>query len=194
MEATLIRIQRVAERTSHLVVYAGGALLLVSAGFVAIVVIARKIFNFSIIGADELTGYAYAISMAWGFSYVLFQGAHIRVDVLYVRLPFRIRCLLDALTAVVFAFVICFLTYRVFNVLEETLHLQAVSSTPLQVPLWIPQVLLVLGLTFFSFCLLLVLLRTLRALVQGEPELVEQIARAPSVLAKDEPGTDHESG
>ena len=37
-------------------------------------------------GADELSGYALAISSAWGFSSALLSRSHIRIDTVYVRI------------------------------------------------------------------------------------------------------------
>ena len=43
----------------------GGALLIVAAFVIGIDVVIRKLFNLSIGGADELSGYALAIGSAW---------------------------------------------------------------------------------------------------------------------------------
>ena len=53
-------------------------------------VLARRLLGHSIIGVDELAGYAFGIAMAWGFAQALFMRAHIRVDLVYLRLAVKI--------------------------------------------------------------------------------------------------------
>ena len=91
MTDMLKTIQNSSEKFSRFAVYAGGVILVLAACLVVFEVIARKFFSFTITGVEELSGYAYAISMAWGFSFTLFQRGHIRVDVVYVLLPYRLR-------------------------------------------------------------------------------------------------------
>lgn len=172
------RLQFHVERISKVGAYCGGALLFAAVGLVVFEVVARKFFEFSISGADELSGYAYALSMTWGFVYALHTHAHIRVDVLYVRLPHKVRCILDVVSLTAFTGLIGFLTYRAILVVEESIAIGALSSTPLAVPLVIPQVFWVAGLVFFTFCLVVVLVRVSRALVRGDFLRVEEIAKA----------------
>ena len=71
-------------------VWVGGALLLAAAITVSVDVIVRKLFNLSLGGADELSGYAFAIGVAWALPFALLQRANIRIDALYGKLPARI--------------------------------------------------------------------------------------------------------
>ena len=171
------RLQSIAERISRVSVYAGGTLLLIAVGLVTFEVFARKLFNYSIAGADELSGYAYALSMTWGFAYALHRGAHIRVDVIYMRLPLAAQCVLDVVSLSAFSFLVVFLTYRGYFVLEQTISLGGRADTPMATPLVIPQVPWLLGLAFFSFCVVLLLLRSFRALVKGDLIGVQKIAK-----------------
>jgi TRAP-type C4-dicarboxylate transport system permease small subunit len=178
------RIQSVAESISRIAVYIGGALLLIAVFLVTFEVISRKFFNYSMAGADELAGYAFALSMAWGYAHALFRRSHIRVDAVYARLPFTLRCYLDVIALIAFAALLTLLSYRAITVLEETLALDAKANTPLSTPLWIPQTLWVAGILFFTICLFIVLARSFLALVKGDLELVREIAHGPPVVAE----------
>jgi len=170
------RLQAIAERISRFGAHVGGALLLIAVGLVTFEVIARKFFTYSLAGADELAGYAYALSMTWGFSYALHKRAHIRVDVVYARFPLPIRCVLDVVAFVAFTGLMGLLTLRGYSVLEQTISLDGRADTPLAVRLVYPQVPWLLGLAFFTFCLALLSLRSFKALVTRNYDMAHEIA------------------
>lgn len=171
------RVQALSERIAQIAAYLGGALLFFAAGLIVFEVIARKYFHFSITGADELAGYAYALSMTWGFAYAFHKHAHIRVDVIYLRLPFKLRCFLDLVTLVAFTGLVALLAYHAFISLEYTIAIGARSDTPLATPLSVPQSLWFAGLLFFGLCLLIALVRALQALVRGDYRTIESITQ-----------------
>ncbi|MEX2643875.1 MAG: TRAP transporter small permease [Acetobacterales bacterium] len=174
-------VQVVAEGVARVAAYIGGAFLVVSALIVTFDVVTRKLFLFSIAGADELSGYALAASMSWGYAYALFCRAHIRVDALYVRLPIRIASVLDVLSLLLFAGVIGLANWHAWFVLSESIRMDAVSGTPLTTPMWIPQSVWLAGMLFFLLCILLVMLRSIALLVAGDLDNLRRIAGAPSV-------------
>lgn len=174
------RLQSITETISRVGAYVGGGLLLIAVFLVIFDVIARKFFEFSLAGADELSGYAYVISMTWGYVYALHRRAHLRVDVVYMRLPLLARCVLDVVSLLAFSALILLFTYRAYLLLENTVSLGSVAWTPLATPLVIPQVPWVLGFAFFGFCLILLLLRSVRAVAHGDLAMVQEIAHGPA--------------
>ena len=170
------RLQTIAERISRSAAHVGGVLLFIAVGLVTFEVVARKVFNYSVAGADELSGYAFALSMTWGYAYALHRRAHIRVDVVYARFPLVVRCVLDVVAFVAFTGLFALLTYRGYSVLEQTIDLGGRADTPLAVPLVYPQVPWLLGLVFFTLCLALLSLRSFKALVTRDYDLAHEIA------------------
>ncbi len=61
-------------------------MLLVASILICIDITLRYTMSVTLGGADELSGYALAISSAWGFSSALLSRSHIRIDTVYVRL------------------------------------------------------------------------------------------------------------
>jgi TRAP-type C4-dicarboxylate transport system permease small subunit len=175
------RLQTVCENLARHSVQAGGLMLLVSAVFVTFEVVARKLFGFSLAAVDELSGYVFGIATTWALSLALFRRSHIRVDALYVKLPTRLRGILDVLALASLAVVFSLLAFQAVQVFLETLRLGAEANTPLRTPLWIPQVFWVTGLCFFVFNIYLLLIRTSIALLRGDHRLVHALAAAPSV-------------
>lgn len=156
------------DRMAQIGAWVSGAILLLASIMIAIEVILRKLFAISMGGADELSSYALAISCSWGFSFALFRKAHIRIDVLYVRLPRKCRHLMDLLALVLFGLYMIMLSYFAFTVVQTSLAKHSVANTPLATPLWIPQGLWFLGLIGFTVTILLILAGTLRYLMAGD--------------------------
>jgi len=80
-----------------------GAIFIGLSVVVTIETIARKLFKFSIQGADELGGYALAAGSVIAFSLALVGRNHIRVDVFHERFPARLQAMLNALSYLLLA-------------------------------------------------------------------------------------------
>lgn len=172
---------RFLDRVSRVAIVAGGGLIFAAALLVSFDVIARKLVGTSLGGADELSGYALAISTTWGFAAVLLARGNVRVDALYQRLPARLRGILDLVGLTALALFAVPLARHGYAVLETSWELGALSNTPLKTPLWIPQSLWVAGLVLFSVVLVALLLRAATALVKGDDATVARLAGARSI-------------
>lgn len=171
-----------AARVARFAAVGGGLLLLASAVMISVEIVMRRIFATSLVGVDEIAGYAFAVAMAWGFAHALFVRAHIRVDVLYLRLPSSIQRILDVVAVAAFAGIIGLVVVKATGTLAETLRIGARASTPLATPLWIPQTLWLSGLIFFLLCLILRLFDLARAIAVGDHETAMRLG-APQSLA-----------
>jgi len=145
----------------------GGASLLAMAFVIVFEVFARKFFGFTITGIDETAGFVYACAMAWGFAFALFERAHIRVDLVHSQLPRGIQHILDATGLALMLGLAIFLCYRAYLLLEKSLSLKAVSPSPLQTPMWLPQGVWFVGLVFFAICVLVAFLCSLKWVFTG---------------------------
>jgi TRAP-type C4-dicarboxylate transport system permease small subunit len=171
----LARLLRLAESLSRGAVWCGGALTLASVFLIGFDVFARKFLGFTTGGADELSGYVFAISTSWSFALVLLQRANVRVDVVYQHLPVRLSAVLDWLSLVALAVFMVFLTWYAWDVAQTSWVRHAAANTPLATPLWIPQSLWVLGLVWMCIVLALMLARASTALVTGDLELIKEL-------------------
>ena len=164
-------IERLLDRAGSLsrgAVWFGGALTLASVFLICFDVVARKFLGFTTGGADELSGYGFAISTSWAFAYVALQRGNVRVDVLYQHLPARLAALLDWASVVALAVFMVFLGFHAFSVAQTSWERHAAANTPLATPLWIPQGLWVLGLLWMCVVMVLMLVRASAALVTGD--------------------------
>jgi len=168
-------------RLARVGVWFGGLLVLASAFLVAFDVIVRKLFVITVGGADELSGYAFAIGTTWALAFTLLQRANVRVDALYIRLPAALCAVLDILALLALGFFIGLLTWQAWAVLQTSLAFDARATTPLQTPLWMPQTLWVAGLVLFAFTWVPLLLRAVLALLSGDLATVRRLAGARTI-------------
>ena len=172
---------RLADRVSLRAVWIGGALLLASATLVSVDVTIRKLFSLSVGGADELSGYAFAIGIAWAFPFALLRRANVRIDALYQHMPARLAAALDLLALIALAVFVTVLARYAWEVVAGSWRLNALSNSQLKVPLWIPQGLWFLGLALFFATTLTLAIRTALALLAGDLATVRALAGARSV-------------
>ena len=170
-----------ADRVGLRAVSLGGALLLASAILVSVDVTIRKLFGLSIGGADELSGYAFAIGVAWAFPFALLRRANVRIDALYQHLSARVAALLDLLALIALAVFVTVLARYAWEVLAASWRLDALSNSQLKVPLWIPQGLWFAGLALFFATTAILTLRASLALLSGDLATVRALAGARTI-------------
>jgi TRAP-type C4-dicarboxylate transport system permease small subunit len=167
---------RWANTMSRIAIWVAGGLTLISALYITVDVLARKFLHASLGGADELSGYAFAISISWALAFATLQRANIRIDALYQLLPPRLCALLDWIALVALSVFIVYLTRYAGDVALLSWERKATANTVLATPLWIPQFLWVAGLAWLCIVLALMLIRSSIALITGDLATVKAIA------------------
>jgi TRAP-type C4-dicarboxylate transport system permease small subunit len=145
-----------------------GLIFLALSGLVAVETLARKIFNFSLQGADELGGYSLALGATIAFSLALMGRSHIRVDVFHERLPGWLQTALNWLSVVSLAAFAGLMAYLAWFVVRDTQSYQSVSQTPWATPLVYPQSAWLVGLVLFALVSAGYALRATWLLVRGD--------------------------
>lgn len=145
---------------------AGYALVVLSV-MITYDVIARKLFNAPSIGTDEIGGYIVAIMAAFGFTYALLQHAHTRIDIFYQWFPVRVRLLANLLAMTAMASYACFLAWRAWATLAESIEYKSTANTPLHTPQWIPQSVWLLGLLLFAIVSVALLVHAVWLMARG---------------------------
>src|SRR3546814_14908448 len=82
-------------KLARLLVWVGGAGLLFAAVMVSVDVVLRDLFATTIGGADEISGYLFAVSTAFALPYAPLHRVNVRIDAFYVNFPTRARSRLD---------------------------------------------------------------------------------------------------
>jgi len=121
--------------------------------------ILRKIFNHSLSGVDELSGYAIAIGAPLCFAIAAIEQSHIRINLFYSKLPKSIKSILDVCSSYTLASLSLYLTVFTFRTVEETKLFDSVAQTPWMTPLILPQSLWLIGMIIFCLASLLLAMR-----------------------------------
>ena len=108
------------EKISLRLVWLSGSLLIAAAAMVTIDVILRKLFNWTLGGADEITGYVFGVSIMFSLSYAMIHRTHIRIDAAYQYFPSWLRALMDILGAAMLTAFIAYIAYRGWFMLVDT--------------------------------------------------------------------------
>jgi TRAP-type C4-dicarboxylate transport system permease small subunit len=178
------RLHAIAEGISRVGAIVGGAMLLIASIVICIDIIMRYAFAWTVGGADELSGYALAISSAWGFSAALLTRSHIRIDTVYVRVKSRIRATLDLISLATFAFFMALVTWHAWGVLQQSYVSGSRSLSEIETPLVVPQTLWVLGLAFFVAVAVMLLARSLFSYLTGDFDQLFALIGSKSAVAE----------
>ena len=180
------RLQTIAEGISRVGAVVGGAMLLIASIAICIDITLRYLFAWTLGGADELSGYALAISSAWGLSVAVLTRSHIRIDTVYVRVRPRFRAALDLLSLATLIFFFALITYYAWGVFKQSWQSDSHSLSEIQMPLIFPQGLWVAGLAFFVAVSLLLFVRGLRSFVMRDLDGLFALIGSKSAVAEAE--------
>ena len=159
-------------------VWIGGAGIIASAVMVTVEVIIRKVFQLSLGGADEVSGYLFAIGTVWALPFALLRRANVRIDALYALLPRGVRVVLDIVAIALLTVFVAVVFWHAWKLFLGSVESWTRSITPLQTPQAIPQGFWIAGLALFLVTALVLLLSALVALIRGDLAGVNQLIGA----------------
>ena len=154
---------------------------MLAAIMVTIDVTFRKAFALTMSGSDEYSGYVFAASTTWAYSYCLLHRANVRIDALYNMLPRKVTAILDVIGLVLLHYFMSVMTYYAMIAFLNSWDKNSVSITTLATPQWIPQLFWVMGLCLFVVTVTFVTVYSVTALLQRNWDLVARIAGVPAI-------------
>ena len=181
MEAALDRLVAHSFTLARVSGWICGLLLTVSAFVIGLDIALRQIFVVTIGGANELAGYALAVSSSWGCTVALVHRIHVRIDSVYTHLSARIRALLDIIGLAAFIYFLAFVTFYAYKVLEQSIESDTHSISALGAPLAVPQAVWFAGFVVFLAVASVYLLRAMLAFAKGDLRRVRELLGARSV-------------
>ena len=166
----------VVERVSVIFGYISGVFALLMMFIIGYDVVMRHIFNNPTIWADEVSCYLLVGITFLGAAYTLNMGGHIHVETLVVRLKPKIRKRLEFITDVLSLAFLVVLVRQAYWLVKDSYVSNKISATLLRTPLYLPQLLLAIGLTWLCLQLLVHVLRNNipRLSEDGEPMLTNK--------------------
>ena len=113
-------------------------------------VVARYVFDAPTIWVQEVAVYLLIAATFVGLAPTQHAGEHIRIDVLTRRLPGRARHRLEIVTLLCIAVFAAVAGWGGWELAQQSLRFGRRSPTLLAVPVWIPQLLLPIGMALLA--------------------------------------------
>lgn len=110
----------------------------------------RYVFARPLLFADEMSVYFMVYVAFIGAALTMKMGRHIRVDILYLHLPRKVRLWLDAVTSVLGTLVTFIMTWHCAKWVIYTYRTNFISPSILETPMWIPMMVVPAGLFLWS--------------------------------------------
>lgn len=117
-------------------------------GLISIDVGLRYIFRKPFLWTDEISIYLMLYIAFIGAAATLKAGRHIQVDILWSRLPIKVRLWLDAITTFISLVVLCIVLYQTILWVYQSYVTKWTAPSILLTPFWIPQSVIPIGLFF----------------------------------------------
>lgn len=168
-------------KVSHGAAVVGGLGIIFISCMITVDVFLRKFFGTTLGGASEIAGMIFAVATAMAYPYVLLDRAHIRIDVLYSRIPVKARAFLDLAAMLIMLTFYYQLTMSTFQLLTKSWNGGSRSVGVVQVPLWMPQSLWVLGFALFTLTALFLTVFAVYGIVRRNWSMVTSVAGVPSI-------------
>jgi len=185
------KLLKTSKALSRLAIWGGGTCILLISLFICAEVLLRKFFSISSGGADEISGYALAISFSWALSLTVINRAHVRIDAIYTRMGTKTQAVLDCLSILALTIYGLVLAYYCTAILIETVALDAKANTTLGTPLWIPQSLWLIGIVLFALTCVLLTILSFLALFKGDTQRVKELVGGITTKEEAQAGVSH---
>ncbi|WOD07650.1 TRAP transporter small permease [Marinomonas sp. GJ51-6] len=126
---------------------------------IAVETLLRKVFNHSLAGVDELSGYAIAIGAPLCFAVAAIEQSHIRINLFYIRLPKTLKIILNVASAILLTVLAVYLTVFTYRTVNETNLFGSIAQTPWMTPLIWPQSIWLISMLVFAGATVFLLFR-----------------------------------
>lgn len=130
--------------------------------------VGRKLFGFSLQGTDELSGYILAVGSCLTFAVAVVAKTHIRIDLLYSRMPKFGQIFMNWLSAVGIGLTALLMVWAGWYILADSIEYQSTAPTPWATPMVYPQTAWFIGLALFFVVAAIPALRATLALLRGD--------------------------
>lgn len=152
------------ERLSTVTGYLAGWIVLAMAVLETVAVLFRRLLQVPLHFSDEYSAYLMVAAVYLGAAYTLLKDAHVRVDLVAIRLPERWRTLLRAGTSC-FALLFCaVLTWQSVRLVVFYRDIGHKSLSVLETPTWIPALIIPVGAAVLTLQMMVAIVTDLRLL------------------------------
>lgn len=179
------RIEAFVRQVSRTLAWASGAIVVFCALLVVLDIVSRSFTGRIIFESFELSCYGFAAAFGLGLAHTAIERANVRVDIVNMALPQRLRSALDVLAALALALTALMFAWHASGTLMTSYSMGARSNSSLSVLLHYPQSIWAIGIVWFAFVSVLIALRVTAAMIVGDGSTVARLAGLRSTAAAD---------
>ena len=147
------------EKISLVLGYISGGFAFLMMVIIGYDVVMRHVFDDPTIWADEVSCYLLVGVTFLGAAYTLRMDGHVRIETITDRLGQKTRTRLEFVTDVLSLVFLAIFARQAYWLVKDSYASIKISATLLRTPLYLPQLLFAIGLTWFSLQLLVHILR-----------------------------------
>ena len=149
--------------------YTSGVIIFALMCVVTVGVFFRRVLQQPLIFGEEYSAYLMVFCVYLGTAYALQQDAHIRVDVLTLRLKEKLRAYLRAITSCISIIYGAVLTWKTLALVFYYKDIGHRALSVLETPTWIPLILVPVGLSILTLEMVLCSIRDVRFVLKLRP-------------------------
>ncbi len=146
---------------SKLGAYLSAGCMLAIVGLIIVEVVCRTFFNFSTFIADEYSGYLMVAAVMAGLGFTLETDSHIKISILTSKLSPEPRRYMELMATLVAISIILFAFYHAVLMAYDTYSYDMLADSISETPLYIPQIMIPVGLLALLLQLVALFMRRL---------------------------------
>ncbi|MBM9512192.1 TRAP transporter small permease subunit [Desulfogranum marinum] len=129
--------------------YVSGLFMILIVLLIVVEIVARTVFNASTLISDEYSAYFFVAVVMSGLAFSMKEGAHIRISIVRSRLSQEGQRILDLLVLLIALVLSCFALYHSVLMTYDVWDLGMTADSISETPIFIPQLVIPVGLLLF---------------------------------------------
>lgn len=152
--------------------FSGVCLIMISA--MVVVSVAGRYFGIYVTEVEEISTYLMVIIAYLPAAGCLRRGEFVSVKIILTLLPSASRDKVEAVTNVLSSFVLLVIVLTTYLLFTESLNARLVSTSILRVPLYLPQIPMVIGASLLLIRMVVITWNSVRSLVKKDKDYMMQ--------------------
>ncbi len=153
--------QSIIEKLSDTLALLSSFILLAMTLLVTADVVFRYFFNNPLVFAAEVSEFMMAAVIVFGFAHTFQKGEHVRVELFIGGMSQKTRRRLRVFSLVLAVLFLTVFTWQAYNLVVESHSLNQKSAVML-IPIWAPQIMVIVGAAAFLMVVLAALIRLMK--------------------------------
>jgi TRAP-type mannitol/chloroaromatic compound transport system permease small subunit len=170
------RIELFVAFVSRVLAWGSGAIVVLCSLLVVLDIASRALTGWIIFESFEFSCYGFAAAFGLGLAHTALERSNVRVDIVNMMLPQRVRAVLDVLAVIALALTALVFAWHASATVMTSYSMNARSNSSVSILLHYPQGLWAIGIIWFAVVSGLIALRVTAAWAMGDSHTVNRLA------------------